>query len=108
MTDHDPTAVEVLEAASLTSHMEERWDGAEIVLHTNALAAELALDALTAAGLAVVQVGEVPPWMREVAHRALWSPDDDDSWWYGDHESGISKRQRGYQPLYIIDPEWTP
>jgi len=65
MTDHDPSAVEVLEAASLTSHMEERWDGAEIVLHTNALAAELALAALTAAGLAVVQVGEVPPWMIE-------------------------------------------
>jgi hypothetical protein len=56
MTDHDPSTVEVLTAASLTSHMEERWDGAEFVLHTNALAAELALAALTAAGLAVVKV----------------------------------------------------
>jgi len=56
MTDHDPSAVEVLTAASLTSHMEERWDGPFLVMHTNALAAELALAALTAAGLAVVRV----------------------------------------------------
>lgn len=79
---HDPRAVEVL--AEYRGEAEARDS----------------LKDLTAANLAVIEVGTVPPWMERVAERAHLSGDE--TWWYGDEDYPIADYLPGHQPLYII------
>jgi hypothetical protein len=65
MTDHHPDARSVI-ANSVTNMAYQGY-------HANA---DDLLDALTAAGLAVVRVGDVPPWMEpaecDYANDTMW------------------------------------
>jgi hypothetical protein len=91
MTDHHPDAETVLAEANLASHIHDsaEW-GRSVVMHTNEEAVQRALDALSAAGLAVVRVGDVPPWME----RATYSDGEPVSLYDPGHPSG--------RPLYVI------
>jgi len=79
MTDHDPSAVEVLARRFATARY-----GSGVSMSgdhnpnpvDNRHAKEQLLD-LTAAGLAVIRVGEVPPWMEALDDVPL---DDDRAW----------------------------
>jgi hypothetical protein len=92
MADHHPDAAEVL-AEFISGRDPDFW-------YPGSKAADL-LNALAAAGLAVVKVGEVPPWMVE------WDKD----WFHSktviDRESGHFVAD-GYRPeariqrLYVI------
>lgn len=57
MTDHDPRAAEVLANVPLL----QGWDRYRTL---GPRRADELLDALTAAGLAVIETGSVPPWME--------------------------------------------
>jgi len=94
MTDHDPSAVKVLR--NLTD-LEVLANRANI------------LDALTAAGLAVVQVGEVPPWMvRMTARELTHSVEQDHNGHYECCGSVDLEWHDDDEAPFVIDPEWTP
>ena len=61
MTDHDPSAAEVL------TNARREWRNGFHVERQLGLT-DAILDALTAAGLAVVRVDTVPPWMERATH----------------------------------------
>jgi hypothetical protein len=94
---HDPAAIGVLSACFRYSP-----DDAAMVLRN-----------LTAAGLAVVKVGEVPPWMKQPSdgiYGGLWVVERTPGMVSTAMSADGSDIPERLNPCraYIIDPEWTP
>jgi hypothetical protein len=65
MTDHDPKAVDSLAAILDGEHVMQGFELGFVESAENRRIGSAQLDALADSGLAVVKVGEVPPWMIE-------------------------------------------
>lgn len=119
MTDHHPDAADVL-AHGWADDPEDGCVGSIDDLDewytTPRDLAVTAIAALSAAGLAVVKVGDVPPWMEQVAlgpYRG-WllcnSPDDDEpelSWESDVYDEGDPEATYDLR-LYVVKREQTP
>jgi len=66
MTDHDPKAVDSLAAILDGEHVMQGFELGFVESAENRRIGSAQLDALADSGLAVVRVGEVPPWMEQV------------------------------------------
>jgi hypothetical protein len=69
MTDHDPKAVDSLAAILDGEHVMQGFELGFVESAENRRIGSAQLDALADSGLAVVKVGEVPPWMVDAGCR---------------------------------------
>ena len=101
MTDHHPDAETVLAMSRAQTGRRPTPDAID------RRGAAAALDALTAAGLAVVRVGDVPPWMERLAPtfpetecgQFGWFCREDDSIFWADDHDGIGEIA---ERLYVV------